>query len=389
MTAGGALSGADLPSDDLPDVAPTLHADGLLLRPWRYDDADQVVLLAADPDSRRWSPSLRTVDDKAGAEAWIANRLRRRTDWAVEDVGTGRLAARVGLHHHDPEEEVCEIGYGVWPEFRRRGVAGRALEAAIAYAYAPRPTGLARHRVNLQHFLGNVASCRVAWSHGFAFEGVARGVVPDGHGGYESMHLHARLADDPPGPIPRIVPAEPVEIAAGPYQLCVPDPATDAAAVARAHADPEIALFNPGPTDLDGAVEWVARRADWTDGAHASWLVRSAVGGELLGSVSVHAVDAHDLVAEIGYWVTPPARRRGVATAAVSAATRFAFDALGLNRVSLLHAVENEASHRLAERVGYRQEGVHRQSYRTGDGVLRDEHSHARLASDPPPEPPA
>ena len=52
-------------------------------------------------------------------------------------------------------------------------------------------------------------------------------------------------------------------------------------------------------------------------------------------------------------------------------------------------AVENEASHRLAERVGYRQEGVHRQSYRTGDGVLRDEHSHARLASDPPPEPPA
>jgi RimJ/RimL family protein N-acetyltransferase len=385
MTQGGALTGADLPSDDLPAVAPLLHADGLLLRPWRYDDADDVVVLAADADSRRWSPSLRTVDDKVDAEAWIANRLQRRTDWAVEDVATGRVAARVGLHHHDPEEEVCEIGYGVWPHFRRRGIAGRALETVIAYAYAPRPTGLGRHRVNLQHFLGNVASCRVAWSHGFAFEGVARGVVPDGHGGYESMHLHARLADDPPGPITRIVPAEPVEIAAGAYQLCVPDPAADAAAVARAHADPEIALWNPGPTDLDAAIDWVARRADWTDGGHASWLVKSAVGGELLGSVSLHQIDAVNLVAEVGYWVAPQARGQGVATAALSAATRYAFDALGLNRVEILHAVENEGSHRLAERVGYRLEGVHRQSYRTGDGVLRDEHSHARLASDTPP----
>jgi RimJ/RimL family protein N-acetyltransferase len=386
MTAGGALTGADLPSDDLPDVAPVLQADGLVLRPWRYEDADQVLVLAADAESRRWSPSLRTVDDLAAAEAWIANRLRRRTDWAVEDAATGRLVARIGLHHHDPEEEVCEVGYGVWPAARRRGVASRALETVLAYAFAPRPEGLGRHRVNLMHFLGNVASCRVAWSHGFAYEGVARDVVPDEHGGYESMHLHARLSTDPPGPIPRVVPAEPVEIAAGPYQLCVPDPALDAAAVAQAHADPEIALWNPGPTDLDGATDWVARRADWSDGMHASWLVKSAAGGTVLGSVSVHQVDGVNLLAEVGYWVAPQARGQGVGTAALSAATRFAFGALGLNRLEILHAVENVGSHRLAERVGYRQEGVHRQSFRTGDGVLRDEHSHARLAADPEPE---
>jgi RimJ/RimL family protein N-acetyltransferase len=386
VTAGGALTGADLPSDDLPDVAPVLRADGLVLRPWRYEDADQVLVLAADAESRRWSPSLRTVDDLAAAEAWIANRLRRRTDWAVEDAATGRLVARIGLHHHDPEEEVCEVGYGVWPAARRRGVASRALETVLAYGFAPRPEGLGRHRVNLMHFLGNVASCRVAWSHGFAYEGVARDVVPDGHGGYESMHLHARLSTDPPGPIPRVVPAEPVEIAAGPYQLCVPDPALDAAAVAQAHADPEIAVWNPGPTDLDGATDWVARRADWSDGMHASWLVKSAVGGTVLGSVSVHQVDGANLLAEVGYWVAPQARGQGVGTAALSAATRFAFGALGLNRLEILHAVENVGSHRLAERVGYRQEGVHRQSFRTGDGVLRDEHSHARLAADPEPE---
>ena len=371
--------------DDLPAVAPVLHADGLLLRPWTDADADEVLAMSTDPDARRWSPSMRTIHDRADALGWIAGRLRRRTDWAAQDIATGRLAGRVGLHHHDTDDEACEIGYGVVPAFRRRGVAGRLIEAALAYAFAPPPQGLGRHRVNLQHFVGNTASCRVAWAHGFVVEGQARAAVPDGHGGYDDMHLHARLVTDPSGPLPRVVPSEPVEIAAGAYQLCVPDPDLDAAQVAVAHADPEIAQWNPGPPDLDGARAWCVRRADWSSGTHASWLVKAAAGGAVLGSVSLHSVDGVNSVAEVGYWVTPDARGRGVATTALSAATRFAFGALDLNRVELVHAVENEGSHRLAERVGYRQEGVHRLSFRTGDGELRDEHTHARLATDPEP----
>ena len=116
MTAGGALSGADLPSDDLPDVAPILHADDLLLRPWRYDDADQVVLLAADPDSRRWSPSLRTVDDKAGAEAWIANQRSVGSSFFqpnCTDVSRPPIATRT------PEWcDAAAVGSTIWPKRR-------------------------------------------------------------------------------------------------------------------------------------------------------------------------------------------------------------------------------------------------------------------------------
>jgi len=83
--------------------------------------------------------------------------------------------------------------------------------------------------------------------------------------------------------------------------------------------------------------------------------------------------------------VAPAARGRGVGTAALGAAARFAFQALGLHRVELFHALENEASCRLAERTGFRLEGVHRDAFRYGDGVLRTEHTHARLASDPEP----
>ena len=41
----------------LPDTAPDLVADGLLLRGWTADDADAVLVLADDAASRRWSPS--------------------------------------------------------------------------------------------------------------------------------------------------------------------------------------------------------------------------------------------------------------------------------------------------------------------------------------------
>jgi RimJ/RimL family protein N-acetyltransferase len=67
--------------------------------------------------------------------------------------------------------------------------------------------------------------------------------------------------------------------------------------------------------------------------------------------------------AELGYTVTPAARGRGVATAAVTALTRWAFDEQGLERLTLLIEVANVASTRVAERCGYVLEGVRRNAY--------------------------
>jgi RimJ/RimL family protein N-acetyltransferase len=175
-----------------------------------------------------------------------------------------------------------------------------------------------------------------------------------------------------------------VQVAAGAFQLVIPDPDVDAEAVLAACADPQIALYNAGATTLEGVRRWCARRGDWTNGTHASWLVKDTAG-QLVGQVSLFEVDADQLDCQIGYWVAPWARRKGVATAAVAAATRFAFGALGLARLELFHAVENVASCAVAQRTGYAHEGTHRRSYRYGDGRHHDEHSHARLATDPDP----
>jgi RimJ/RimL family protein N-acetyltransferase len=179
-------------------------------------------------------------------------------------------------------------------------------------------------------------------------------------------------------------PDHPVPLTVGRYLL---DAASDqdVDAVADAFADPDIALWNPGArrpgsTPRERAALWVADRRAWAPD-HCSWVVRDP-DGLLVGQVSIHSLDEEIGSGEVGYWLTPAGRGRGVGAAAVDAASRFAFDVVGLARIELFHAVENMPSCRLAERCGYLVEGTARQSFVYGDGLRHDEHLHARLASD-------
>jgi RimJ/RimL family protein N-acetyltransferase len=158
----------------------------------------------------------------------------------------------------------------------------------------------------------------------------------------------------------------------------------DVPALRAAFADPDVLAWNPGPERSEGvaAVEsWLQERNDWEDGSHASWAI-SDPSLTLLGSVSLHKLDVEQADAEVGYWVVPWARGRGLAARAVAAAAQFGFSELRLHRLYLFHAVENQGSCRVAEVAGFGLERRLRQSYRYRDGVYHDEHLHARLASD-------
>lgn len=186
---------------------------------------------------------------------------------------------------------------------------------------------------------------------------------------------------------------EPTEVAAGELQLRVWD-VSMAAAVLEAAADPEIRRWNTvtlgepdsgeSLTDEDLARAWIRRRSGWDQ--HATWAACDATSGAVLGYVSLHDLEPRHLSGEVGYWVLPAARGRGVGRRAVAAASGYGFGALGLNRIELFHAVDNPPSCRVALGAGFALEGVAREAYRYGDGLLHDDHMHARLRSDPPPD---
>lgn len=99
----------------------------------------------------------------------------------------------------------------------------------------------------------------------------------------------------------------------------------------------------------------------------------------VLGRVGLRTLDLHEACGEVGYWVMPEARGRGVAAAAVDLLARWLLDELGMHRLELRHPTVNAASCRVAERARFAVEGTARSAVRHPDG-WHDMHVHARLA---------
>jgi RimJ/RimL family protein N-acetyltransferase len=74
----------------------------------------------------------------------------------------------------------------------------------------------------------------------------------------------------------------------------------------------------------------------------------------------------------VGYWCATEARGRGVVTRALRLVSRYGFEELGLQRLELITDPENIASQRVAEKAGYRREGVLRSHLDHPDGRRRD-----------------
>jgi RimJ/RimL family protein N-acetyltransferase len=182
---------------------------------------------------------------------------------------------------------------------------------------------------------------------------------------------------------------EPVEITAGRLYLRPWEP-HDVQAVYAALQDLDVRQWSPGAasiTDLEGARAWIEQRnREWEWGVRAAFAVLDATSGAVLGSVAIRDIDPLLGFGTIGYWVLPEARGHGVATQALDTISRWAFASLGLHRLELRHAIENRPSCRVAEKAGYRLEGLLRESFRRDvDEPFHNEHLHAQLATDPGP----
>ncbi|GAA5195063.1 hypothetical protein GCM10023322_60920 [Rugosimonospora acidiphila] len=103
---------------------------------------------------------------------------------------------------------------------------------------------------------------------------------------------------------------------------------------------------------------------------------------EILGAAGMHHLRWEEGTGEVGYWVAPWARGRGVATATAIALTQWGL-VHGLHRVELLTHPDNWPSQRVAINAGYRREGVRRGGGINRDGSRYDLIVWARLRTDP------
>jgi RimJ/RimL family protein N-acetyltransferase len=80
-----------------------------------------------------------------------------------------------------------------------------------------------------------------------------------------------------------------------------------------------------------------------------------------LGHAMLHTVAWRHKRAEVGYWLVPQARNRGVGKAAVGLLVEWAFDQLELHRIEITTTPDNAAARALAESLGFTAEAVMRE----------------------------
>jgi ribosomal protein S18 acetylase RimI-like enzyme len=97
----------------------------------------------------------------------------------------GRLVGEltIALRHPDPSE----IGFGVHPQWRRRGVASALVEHAVEYA-----RGRGMHKLTAQVLAHNVAAVGMLQQHGFVEEGYLVNQFARRSGGASDAVLLAR-----------------------------------------------------------------------------------------------------------------------------------------------------------------------------------------------------
>jgi ribosomal-protein-serine acetyltransferase len=103
--------------------------------------------------------------------------------------------------------------------------------------------------------------------------------------------------------------------------------------------------------------------------------------GRLAGSIDVRNLEA-PAETSVGYYLAEFASGHGVMNASLRVLARVAFETLGVHRIELVAALGNLESRRVAERAGFRFEGIARGRVIVR-GALHDAAVYARIASDP------
>lgn len=98
-----------------------------------------------------------------------------------------------------------------------------------------------------------------------------------------------------------------------------------------------------------------------------------------IGGSGLHRFDWNVPRFEIGYWVRANQQGKGYITEAVWGITNFAFDILFAERIEIHTDDRNERSWRVAERLRFPLEGIHRRDARDSQNQLRDTRVYALI----------
>ncbi|MGZ4628582.1 GNAT family N-acetyltransferase [Oryzihumus sp.] len=372
----------------LSDVVPVLTDGVVTLRAHSPADLDAVVEQARDPEMVRWT-TVPAPYERSDAQEFLAAVIAGWQDatgnryWALEvdDAGMPRYAGTIDYRPHGGG--TAEVGFGLHPWARGHGHMTRALRLVVEHAF--------EHGVHALHWraaVGNWASRRTAWACGFRVEGTVRGLLPGRDGEPYDAWVASLRADDPREPA---TPWWSAPVLEGHGLRLRPWRDSD---TPREGQGPDPASLNFMPAGAHPTAEsypaWLERtRLRSAEGVALYWCIADGGSDEALGDIQLFGFDdgAGSRDAEIGYWLHPGDRGRGVMAGAVSLVLDHAFapveaGGMGLERLHASTDPDNWPSDRVLRDAGFRLTGVETDSWRAPDGSIHGGHHFELLAAD-------
>jgi len=161
----------------------------------------------------------------------------------------------------------------------------------------------------------------------------------------------------------------------------------DAEAFAAYRSLPEVARFQSwdAPYPLERAQGLIGWLLDHHPDEPGEWFQLAIAGRDdpatLLGDCGFRARADEPAIVDVGFTLHPAAQGRGYATEAIAELLRYLFADRGKHKVCADCDTRNDPSWRLMERLGFRREGMLRESYRDG-AAWADEYLYGLLADD-------
>ncbi len=120
-------------------------------------------------------------------------------------------------------------------------------------------------------------------------------------------------------------------------------------------------------------------RARWEE--HTFYAFAITRGENILGTCTLSSIHPIYHFCNLGYWVRSSCHGQGIAGRAAKLVARFAFEHLGLIRVEIVIGVDNQASLRVAEKIGAHYEGILLNRMVIGKSIC-DAHMYSLLPTD-------
>lgn len=365
-----------------PDDVPELTDGAVTLRAHRESDLPRIVEFARDPRTRAGIPLPSPYGMEQAREFLAHVRATwesgpKEGAWAIEV--DGRWAGSINLHPR--ATGTSEIGYGVHPDMRGRGVTTAAARLLAAHAF----DDLGVRTLVWRAAQGNWASRRVAWALGFTHDGSWPATHHGPDGGVTGTwfgHLHATEPRNP-----QLLWREPTVLTGNGIRL---RPWTEADAPDEA-LDEGLSRFMlgsaPAADDFD---QWLlARRERMAGGEAIVWCIADADTDRPLGGIQFFRMNLPMLrdSAMLAYWLQPSARGRGRLATALELVVQHAYSApdqggLGLRRIGANVDVDNLPSQRVLRAGGFRAIGKMSGLPAYEDGSVSDEIEFELLATD-------